>query len=103
MDKVIQIDNQVIAEMSGNHLMDFSRAKDIIYRLRDSGVNAIKLQTYTADTITIDSDNPEFQIHGGLWDGETLYSLYQKAYTPWEWQRELVVYANSLGLSCFYG
>lgn len=110
MDKVIQIDNQVIdessptyiiAEMSGNHLMDFNRAKDIIYRLRDSGVNAIKLQTYTADTITINSDNPEFQIHGGLWNGETLYSLYQKAYTPWEWQRELVVYANSLGLSCF--
>lgn len=110
MNKSITIDNQIInaeaptyiiAEMSGNHLMDFNRAKDIIYRLKDSGVNAVKLQTYTADTITINSDNPEFQIHGGLWDGETLYSLYQKAYTPWEWQKELVEYANSLGLSCF--
>lgn len=110
MNKSITIDNQIInaesptyiiAEMSGNHLMDFNRAKDIIYRLKDSGVNAVKLQTYTADTITINSDNPEFQIHGGLWDGETLYSLYQKAYTPWEWQSDLVKYANSLGLSCF--
>lgn len=110
MDKNIQIDNQIIskdsptyiiAEMSGNHLMSFERAKDIIYRLKDSGVNAVKLQTYTADTITIDSNNEEFQIHGGLWDGENLYGLYQKAYTPWEWQKELVEYANNLGLSCF--
>lgn len=110
MNKKIVIDNviidedapaYIIAEMSGNHLMDFERAKDIIYRLKDSGVNAVKLQTYTADTITINSDNPEFQLHGGLWDGETLYSLYEKAYTPWEWQKELVEYAKSLGLSCF--
>lgn len=110
MNKSIIIDNKVIgensptyiiAEMSGNHLMSLERAKDIIYRLKDSGVDAVKLQTYTADTITINSDNEEFQIHGGLWDGETLYSLYQKAYTPWEWQKELVEYANSLGLSCF--
>lgn len=110
MNKCITLDKQVIskdsptyiiAEMSGNHLMSLDRAKDIIYRLKDSGVNAVKLQTYTADTITINSDNPEFQIHGGLWDGDNLYSLYQKAYTPWEWQKELVEYANSLGLSCF--
>ncbi len=91
----------IIAEMSANHLMDFERAKKIIYELRDSGVDAVKLQTYTADTITIDCDNEEFQIHGGLWDGETLYTLYQKAYTPWEWQKDLVTYANSLGLACF--
>lgn len=91
----------IIAEMSANHLMDFDRAKKIIYELKDSGVDAVKLQTYTADTITIDCDNEEFRIHGGLWDGETLYSLYQKAYTPWEWQAELVEYANSLGLVCF--
>lgn len=91
----------IIAEMSANHLMDFERAKQIIYLLKDSGVDAVKLQTYTADTITIDCDNEEFQIHGGLWDGETLYSLYQKAYTPWEWQAELVQYANNLGLACF--
>ena len=91
----------IIAEMSANHLMNFDRAKEIIYRLKDSGADAVKLQTYTADTITIDCDNKEFQIHGGLWDGETLYSLYQKAYTPWEWQEDLVKYANSLGLACF--
>lgn len=91
----------IIAEMSANHLMDFERAKKIIYELSDSGVDAVKLQTYTADTITIDCDNEEFQIHGGLWDGETLYTLYQKAYTPWEWQKDLVAYANSLGLACF--
>lgn len=91
----------IIAEMSANHLMSFERAKEIIYRLKDSGANAVKLQTYTADTITIDCDRPEFQIHGGLWDGETLYSLYQKAYTPWEWQEDLLQYSNSLGLSCF--
>lgn len=110
MIKEIQIDNRIIgeespayiiAEMSANHLMNFQRAKEIIYRLKDSGVDAVKLQTYTADTITIDCDNPEFQLHGGLWDGETLYTLYQKAYTPWEWQKELVEYSNSLGLSCF--
>lgn len=101
--KIISADSPtyIIAEMSGNHLMNFERAKDIIYRLKDSGVDAIKLQTYTADTITINSDNEEFQIHGGLWDGETLYSLYQKAYTPWEWQADLVKYANELGMSCF--
>lgn len=110
MQKEIYIDERmvcenspayIIAEMSANHLMDFDRAKKIIYELKDSGVDAVKLQTYTADTITIDCDNEEFQIHGGLWDGETLYTLYQKAYTPWEWQKELVEYANGLGLACF--
>lgn len=110
MKKEISIDGKiigsnsptyVIAEMSANHLMSFDRAKEIIYRLKDSGTDAVKLQTYTADTITIDSDRPEFQIHGGLWDGYSLYSLYQEAYTPWEWQKELMEYANSLGLTCF--
>ena len=110
MNKNIVIDGRVIndespvyiiAEMSANHLMNFDRAKDIIYRLKDTGTDAVKLQTYTADTITIDSDRPEFQIHGGLWDGDNLYSLYKKAYTPWEWQEELMKYANSLGMQCF--
>lgn len=102
-NKIINEESQtyIIAEMSANHLMNFDRAKDIIYRLKDSGVDAIKLQTYTADTITIESNRPEFQIHGGLWDGETLYSLYQKAYTPWEWQKDLMTYANELGMDCF--
>lgn len=110
MNKEIQIDGRIIsenaptyiiAEMSANHLMSFDRAKEIIYRLKDTGADAVKLQTYTADTITINCDNEEFQLHGGLWDGETLYTLYQKAYTPWEWQKELMEYANSLGLACF--
>ena len=110
MNKKIVIDKKIIseesptyiiAEMSGNHNMSFDRAKEIIYMLKDSGTDAIKLQTYTADTITIDSNRPEFQIDGGLWDGENLYSLYKKAFTPWEWQKELMEYANSLGLSCF--
>lgn len=110
MKKEISIQNRVIskntptyiiAEMSANHLMSFARAKDIIYQLKDSGVDAVKLQTYTADTITLDCANEEFQIKGGLWDGETLYSLYQKAYTPWEWQEELMKYANSLKMACF--
>ncbi len=110
MNKEIRIDGKlindnsptyIIAEMSANHLMSFDRAKEIIYRLKDSGTDAVKLQTYTADTITIDCDRPEFQIHGGLWDGETRYSLYQKAYTPWEWQKDLMEYANSMGMACF--
>lgn len=110
MNREILIENRIIngdspayiiAEMSANHLMDFERAKEIIYRLRESGADAVKLQTYTPDTITIDCNNPEFQIHGGLWDGETLYSLYQKAFTPWEWQEELMKYANEVGLCCF--
>ena len=91
----------IIAEMSANHLMSFDRAKEIIYRLKDSGTDAVKLQTYTADTITIDCDRPEFRIHGGLWDGETRYALYEKAYTPWEWQKDLMEYAGSLGMICF--
>jgi len=91
----------IIAEMSANHLMDFERAKEIIKEVKRAGADAIKLQTYTADTITIDCQESQFQIHGGLWDGETLYSLYQKAYTPWEWQEDLLHYANDLGISCF--
>lgn len=109
MNKEIRIDNKIIgegqptyiiAEISANHLMSFDRAKNIIYRLKDSGIDAVKLQTYTADTITIDCDKEEFKAKG-LWEGETLYSLYQKAFTPWEWQKELVEYANNLGLTCF--
>lgn len=75
----------IIAEMSANHNMDFERAKEIIKGVKEAGADAVKLQTYTADTITIDCDNDYFQItQGTLWDGTTLYKLYQKAYTPWE-------------------
>lgn len=92
----------IVAEMSGNHNMDFDRAKEIIYRSKCAGADAVKLQTYTADTITLDCDNEYFQIkHGTLWDGDTLHSLYQKAYTPWEWQEALFQYAHEIGIEMF--
>ncbi len=92
----------IIAEMSGNHNGDFNRALKIIDKIKITGADAVKLQTYTADTITIDCDNPEFRTGKGLWENESnLYSLYKKAYTPWEWQEELKNYAEKLGLDCF--
>ena len=86
----------IIAEMSANHGGNMQTAKDIIKAAKDSGADCIKIQTYTADTMTIDSDNEYFQIHGGLWDGYKLYDLYEDAYTPWEWQRELKDYADEI-------
>lgn len=92
----------IVAEMSANHNMDFKRAVKIIEKAKEAGADAVKLQTYTADTITMDCDSPYFQIHQGtLWDGNSLYGLYQSAYTPWEWQAELKKYANELGMICF--
>lgn len=92
----------IVAEVSGNHLQDFERAKAIIKAAADAGADAVKLQTYTADTITLDCDNDYFQItQGTIWDGTTLHKLYQEAFTPWEWQPELMKYANELGLECF--
>lgn len=92
----------IIAEISGNHNKDFNRAKKIIEAAAISGADAVKLQTYTADTITLNCDNEHFQIkQGTIWDGRTLYELYQEAYTPWEWQPKLKEYAESLGLVCF--
>ena len=92
----------VIAEMSGNHNMDFERAKEIMYAAKESGADAIKVQTYTADTITLDCDDPCFQItQGTLWDGTTLHKLYEKAYTPWEWQPKLQKIAYEIGLDFF--
>lgn len=92
----------VIAEMSGNHNMDFERAKEIIYAAKDCGADAIKLQTYTADTITLDCDDPCFHIkQGTLWDGRTLHELYEEAFTPWEWQPKLQKIANDIGLDFF--
>jgi len=91
----------IIAEMSGNHNGDFNRAIKIIDEIKNAGADAVKLQTYTADTITIDCDKPEFST-GGLWEKEkTLYYLYKKAYTPWEWQDRLKEHADSIGLDCF--
>jgi len=92
----------VIAEMSGNHNMDFNRAVKILEAAKDAGADAIKLQTYTADTITLDCDDECFQItQGTLWDGTTLHKLYEKAYTPWEWQPKLQKMATDMGLDFF--
>jgi len=92
----------IIAEMSGNHNMDYERAVKIVKAAKEAGADAIKLQTYTADTITLNSDAPCFQItQGTLWDGTTLHKLYEEAYTPWDWQPKLKELANSLGMDCF--
>jgi pseudaminic acid synthase len=92
----------IIAEMSANHNGNKQIAIDTIKAAKDAGADAIKLQTYTADTITLDSDAPDFQITQGThWDGQTLYQLYQKAYTPWEWQKDLFDIAQEIGIDCF--
>ncbi|MBQ9991319.1 MAG: pseudaminic acid synthase [Lachnospiraceae bacterium] len=92
----------IVAEISGNHNQDYSRAVEIIHAAKEAGADAIKLQTYTADTITIDCDSPCFQINEGtVWDGMTLHQLYREACTPWEWQPRLMEEANKLGLECF--
>lgn len=92
----------VVAELSANHNHDFGRALEIIHAAKEAGADAVKLQTYTADTITIDCDDPCFQIkEGTIWDGTTLYKLYEQAYTPWEWQPQLKEEANKLGMECF--
>ncbi len=90
-----------VAEMSGNHLKDYGRAVEIVHAAKEAGADAVKLQTYTADGLSLDCDNEYFQIHGGLWDGMTEYKLYQEAYTPWEWQPKLKELAESLGMECF--
>jgi pseudaminic acid synthase len=92
----------VIAELSANHHQDYDQAAQIVRAAKDAGADAIKLQTYTADTITIASDRPEFRISGGtLWDGRTLHDLYSEAATPWDWQPKLQKLAEELGMDCF--
>lgn len=92
----------IIAEMSANHLQDYNRAVAILHAAKEAGADCIKLQTYTADTITLDSDSEYFQItQGNVWDGTTLHKLYEEAYTPWEWQPDLMKEAAALGLECF--
>jgi N-acetylneuraminate synthase len=92
----------VIAEVSANHHQDYDQAVRIIHAAKDAGADAVKLQTYTPDTITIRSDREYFKIGGGtLWDGRTLYDLYGEAYTPWDWQPKLKQVAESLGLDLF--
>lgn len=111
MNKEIKIGNRtisedsptfVIAELSANHNMDFDRAVALIQAAKDAGADAVKIQTYTADTITLDCDDPCFQItQGTLWDGMTLHKLYETAYTPWDWQPKLKKIAEEMGLLLF--
>lgn len=91
----------IIAELSGNHNGDIELAKKTILAAKEAGVDAVKIQTYTADTITLDCDTEDFQIHGGLWDGYNYYRLYQEAYTPWDWHHELFDYAKEIGIILF--
>jgi len=91
----------IIAELSANHNGDLNRAFKTIEMAKKMGADAIKLQTYTPDTLTIDCEKEDFQIHGGLWDGYSLYELYKMAYTPYEWHRELFDYAKKLEITCF--
>ncbi len=91
----------IIAELSANHNGDISRAFQIMEEAKKAGADAIKLQTYTHNTITIDCDSEEFQIHGGLWDGQTLYELYKGAHMPWEWHKPLFDKARELGITIF--
>lgn len=93
----------IIAELSCNHNQDINLAYKLIDAAKECGADAVKLQTYTANTITIDCDKPIFKdcLKGTLWEGQTLYQLYSKAYTPWEWHKDLKEYANSKGLDLF--
>jgi pseudaminic acid synthase len=91
----------IIAEMSANHHRDFDQAVKIIQAAKEAGADAVKLQTYTPDTITLDCRNEYFQIKGTIWDGRNLYDLYQEAFTPWEWQPKLKDIATELGLDLF--
>lgn len=91
----------VVAELSGNHNGDIGRALALIDAAKAAGADAVKLQTYTADTITIDHDGPEFRVHGGLWDGRRLYELYEEAHTPWAWHEQLFAHARRIGIQIF--
>ena len=91
----------IIAEMSANHNGSLETAFRIIEEAKKAGADALKIQTYKPDTITLNSDLPDFQIHGGLWDGKTLYELYEWAHTPWEWHKPLFEHAAKTGITIF--
>lgn len=102
-NRLIGLDSEpyIIGEISANHNGDIENAFELIRQAKRAGVDAVKLQTYTADTITLNADTEDFRIKGGLWDGRTLYDLYQEAYTPWEWHKALFDYARELDLTLF--
>ena len=91
----------IVAEMSGNHNGDISRAFRILDAALHAGADAVKIQTYRPDTITIDHHGPEFILEGGLWDGRRLYELYEQAHTPWDWHEALFEYARRIGITLF--
>lgn len=91
----------IIAELSANHNGSKQIAIDSVKAAKKSGADAIKIQTYTADTLTLNCDAPDFRLGKGLWEGETFYTLYQKAYTPWEWHEDIFRVAREEGLICF--
>jgi len=91
----------VIAELSANHNGSLQTALRIVEEAKNAGADAVKLQTYRPDTITLDCDSEDFQIHGGLWDGRTLYELYEEAHMPWEWHKPLFEHASNLGITIF--
>ncbi len=92
----------IIAEMSANHLQNYERAKNIILAAKKAGADAIKLQSYRPDTITIDCQGEEFMAtKGSLWEGQNLYQLYEKAYMPWDWHKGLFDYAREIGIEIF--
>lgn len=102
-NKTVGMDNPpyIIAEISANHNGSKESAKQLINVAKNAGADAVKLQTYTADTITLNSDSADFVINEGLWQGQTLYELYKQAYTPWEWHKDLFDYARALDLTIF--
>ena len=94
-------DPYIVAEMSGNHNGDIERAFRILDSAKLAGADAVKIQTYRPDTITIDHTGPEFLLHGGLWDGRRLYELYEEAHTPWEWHAAIFEHARKIGITIF--